>query len=106
MPARQLNVMSYIALVFFSLLATDAAASPGSLDTSFNFPHGYVLFNNAANNRDRGVEVAVQADGKIIVLGYSHNGAHEDVLLARYNADGTLDKTFGAGGMAFFHSFF
>jgi uncharacterized delta-60 repeat protein len=103
MPARQLNVMLYIALVFFSLLATDAAASPGSLDTSFNFPHGYVLFNSAANSRDRGVEVALQADGKIIILGYSHNGANEDVLLVRYNTDGTLDTGFGGGGYVLYN---
>lgn len=99
MKIRILSVGLYIALtILFNFPATAAAAPPGSLDQSFNFPHGYVLFNSAANNRDRGVEVAVQADGKIVVLGYSHNGANEDVLLARYNFDGTLDTGFGGGG--------
>ncbi len=37
--------------------------------------------------------VAIQADGKIVVAGYSNN----DFTLARYNSDGTLDSTFGGG---------
>jgi uncharacterized delta-60 repeat protein len=78
------------------------AALPGSLDTSFNRPKGYALFNGPAGNRDRGVEVAIQADGKILVLGYSHNGLNEDLLLVRYNGDGTLDSGFGTGGFVLY----
>jgi len=70
----------------------------GSPDISFNSPYGFVLFNNAANSKDRGVEVAIQKDGKIIALGYSNNSINEDVLLARYNTDGSLDTGFGNGG--------
>jgi uncharacterized delta-60 repeat protein len=92
----------FIALIVFCLLSSTAAAAPGSLDTSFNSPKGYNLFNSAANNRDRGVEVAIQADGKIVVLGYSYNGANEDVLLARYNTDGSLDTSFGTGGFVLY----
>jgi trimeric autotransporter adhesin len=39
---------------------------------------------------------ALQADGKIVVVGYSHDGAR-DIALARYNADGSLDLSFGSG---------
>ncbi|MCP3882225.1 MAG: hypothetical protein GY701_28110, partial [Sulfitobacter sp.] len=46
---------------------------------------------------DRGRGVTVQADGKILVAGYSHNGASYDFALTRYNADGTLDTSFGGG---------
>jgi uncharacterized delta-60 repeat protein len=45
--------------------------------------------------------VAVQADGKLVIVGttYINNDyAGEDFAVARYNPDGTLDKTFGAGG--------
>jgi uncharacterized delta-60 repeat protein len=44
---------------------------------------------------------AVQADGKLVVVGttYINNDyTGEDFAVARYNPDGTLDKTFGAGG--------
>jgi uncharacterized delta-60 repeat protein len=92
----------FIALTVLFVLPWAATAAPGSLDPSFNSPNGYVLFNSAVNNRDRGVEVAVQADGEIVVLGYSHNGTNEDVLLTRYKADGTLDTTFGTGGFVLY----
>jgi uncharacterized delta-60 repeat protein len=45
--------------------------------------------------------VALQADGKIIVVGVSGAGSYSelnDFALARYNSDGSLDQTFGTGG--------
>jgi uncharacterized delta-60 repeat protein len=47
---------------------------------------------------DQAISAAVQADGKIVVAG-SVFGATSDFLLARYNADGTLDAAFGSGGI-------
>jgi len=35
--------------------------------------------------------VAVQSDGKIVVAGESYNGSNNDVAVARYNSDGSLD---------------
>lgn len=74
------------------------SVSPGSLDASFNSPRGNLTFNHAANLQDRGVEVAVQPDGKLVVLGYSHTGKDEDLFLARYLPDGRPDAAFGKGG--------
>ena len=48
---------------------------------------------------DEGRSVTVQADGKVLVAGYSHNGTDFDFALTRYNADGSLDTSFGSGGM-------
>src|SRR5262249_19737343 len=47
-----------------------------------------------------GYAVATQSDGKIIVAGYSVNEQTfaGGFALVRYNADGSLDKTFGTGG--------
>jgi len=42
--------------------------------------------------------VAVQPDGKIVCSGYSET-AEFDFMLARYNADGTLDNTFATNGI-------
>ncbi len=39
--------------------------------------------------------VALQADGKIVAAGYATTDAMENVVLARYLPDGTLDTTFG-----------
>ncbi|MCP4968923.1 MAG: hypothetical protein GY926_27305, partial [bacterium] len=38
--------------------------------------------------------VTVQDDGKILVAGYYHNGADNDIVLVRYNINGTLDADF------------
>jgi hypothetical protein len=38
-----------------------------------------------------GYSVIQQADGKLVVAGYSYNGSNDDVALVRYNADGSLD---------------
>lgn len=47
--------------------------------------------------------VAIQADGKIVVAGYvkPDQGVQNATLVARFNADGTTDNDFGAGGTAF-----
>src|SRR5207302_1293849 len=39
---------------------------------------------------------AIQFDGKIVAAGYSNAHGNYDFALARYNADGTLDTTFGS----------
>src|SRR5262249_20806102 len=45
--------------------------------------------------------VAVQPDGKIVVAGaaVTASGIDNDFALARYNPDGSLDSSFGTGGI-------
>jgi uncharacterized delta-60 repeat protein len=66
----------------------------GSLDTIFTVPSKRTNIGSS----DRGFSVTVQADGKIVVAGESHNGISEDFSLLRNNADGSLDTSFGVGG--------
>jgi len=43
----------------------------------------------------------LQSDGKIIVVGFSGAGSYTDLnnfALVRFNADGSLDQSFGSGG--------
>ena len=44
--------------------------------------------------------MAVRPDGRIIAVGTASTGSTEAFALARYDVDGTLDGTFGAGGTA------
>ncbi len=67
--------------------------SNGSLDTSFG-AGGKVLTIIGAGAR----AVAIQSDGKIVAAGYSYISPNNFVL-SRYNSDGSLDTTFGAGGV-------
>ncbi len=41
---------------------------------------------------------AVQSDGKIVVAGKVWNGSNHDIQMVRFNANGTVDTDFGAGG--------
>ena len=72
----------------------------GKLDASFG-ANGVITFNADADYIDRGSAVAIQPDGKILVLASSHNGPDGfNVLLLRYGPDGSLDPTFGDNGTA------
>ncbi len=80
-------------------LPNQAHAAPGDLDLTFS-TDGKVT-TDFSGNSDTGNAVAVQSDGKIVVAGFTRvglNTAPEDFALARYNADGSLDSTFGTGG--------
>src|SRR5262249_25462043 len=46
-----------------------------------------------------GLDAALQSDGKIVVAGYDYNGSNYDFALARFNAGGTPDSTFGSSGL-------
>lgn len=71
----------------------------GSLDASFDID-GKLTTNLSGNLDDFGEAVAVQSDGKILVAGQvgNFNSANGDFALVRYNADGSLDTTFGSSG--------
>lgn len=68
----------------------------GSLDGSFG-TGGTV--STAFRASDDANAVLLQPDGKIVAAGSSEsNGAKVDFALARYNANGSLDQSFGTGG--------
>ncbi|MBE2283556.1 MAG: hypothetical protein IAE77_08840 [Prosthecobacter sp.] len=69
----------------------------GTLDTTFGSGTGKVSTPVGSGN-DRGISVAMQADGKILVSGHAGTTTNEDTILLRYDADGGLDSTFGSGG--------
>ena len=69
----------------------------GTLDTTFG-TDGKVT-TDFTGVGDLATAVAIQADGKIVAAGATDSGVlGEDFALARYNADGTLDTTFGTDG--------
>lgn len=42
--------------------------------------------------------VAIQSDGKIVIVGFSQNGLTDDIGLVRYNTNGSLDLSFDTDG--------
>ncbi len=68
----------------------------GSLDNTFSGDG--MLTTDFSSPTDVINSVALQPDGKIVVVGYTNNGSNNDIAIARYNADGTLDNTFSGDG--------
>lgn len=69
----------------------------GSLDTTFDNT-GIVVTDFGGTEGFFGV--ALQADGKIIAVGNTVSGVPNfDFAVVRYNADGSLDPSFGNGGL-------
>jgi uncharacterized delta-60 repeat protein len=73
----------------------------GSPDQSFaNGGRLVVQFGAAGQGGSEALGAAVQPDGKIILGGWAaDDAANDDLLLFRLNPNGSLDSTFGTGGV-------
>jgi len=71
----------------------------GSLDASFGA--GGIVLTDFLGGHDEADGIDIQPDGKLVVSGYATNPANgqQNFALARYQADGSLDTSFGLGGL-------
>ncbi len=69
----------------------------GALDLSFGLDGA--VFTDLDMWLDEARAVAVQRDGKIVVAGRTIGELDWEMVLVRYNSDGSLDLTFGVGGI-------
>jgi|GEM_PF-1078220 len=79
----------------FQILLSRYTAS-GSLDPTYGIA-GRVLLD-FGNTQVSVLPTAIQKDNKLIVAGGIQNSVGEDFLVARINADGTMDSSFGNKG--------
>jgi len=86
-----INDVSNVALARYNTNGTlDASfGTVGIVTTPFDFP----------GNFDQVSGVVFQTDGKIVLAGSTGIGLFANFALARFNSDGTLDASFGTGGM-------
>lgn len=68
----------------------------GVIDSAFD-TDGMVITELGAG-WEEAFGLAVQANDKIVLAGYSNNSVNEDFAVMRYNADGSLDTTFDLDG--------
>jgi uncharacterized delta-60 repeat protein len=96
---RSLATTAAAIMLVFSASGQRAQAAGGDLDPTFGT--GGQVTTDLNHSTDIANAVAVQADGKLVVVGqaYKQNDfSGEDFVVTRYNPDGTLDTTFGRGG--------
>ncbi len=74
----------------------------GHLDPSFGFGGIVTVAINGGAGIDSGAALALQPDGKIVVAGTGRDGKYGPLQFAavRLNTDGSLDQSFGSGGVA------
>jgi uncharacterized delta-60 repeat protein len=83
----------------FAVLRLTAA---GALDPGFG--DGGAVKTDFGGRGDRSVRVLLQDDGRVVALGMSGSGAQSDtygISVARLLATGTVDPSFGGGGLTF-----
>ena len=93
------RAMGYGLAAGLLLLAASAAARPGTVDRSFA-DRGWVLVDFRDHN-DSGEDLAIQANGRILVAGRTRLGGREcDFALTRLGRAGRLDREFADDGRA------
>jgi uncharacterized delta-60 repeat protein len=98
--AKTILMAAIFLLVVPNYLTGVARASAGDLVDGFG-SDGKVI-TDFSSNIDVAAAIAVYPDGRIVLAGYSQstdNYLETDIALARYNPDGSLDETFGNGGL-------
>lgn len=94
---QKLHVLFSLLLIFLFSYVVNAG---GTLDP--NFGNGGKVNFQFNGGMDMGRAAILQPDGKIVVVGSSglpgQSGGFQSFAVARLNADGSLDNTFGSGG--------
>jgi uncharacterized delta-60 repeat protein len=92
---RRISSGFVAAFMLLLAFATPARAATGDVDTSFG-TDGFTITN--LQGEDHAYRVAIQPDGKIVVVG--SRGAGSGFAVLRYTTAGVLDPTFAGDGIA------
>ena len=94
---RSLRMLCRLA-VMSALLVSGVRAAPSDFDTAFG--NGGVVRTNFSNRSGSGKMLYLlrQPDGRLIGIGQSGNGSSTTLALARFNANGSIDTSFGSDG--------
>jgi len=80
----------------FALAAFD---NTGKIDINFGSEGSGKVITDFGQKEDFACSMALLANDKILVTGYSHDGTKTYYTLAGYDNNGSLDTTFGTSGM-------
>src|SRR5213080_4030233 len=94
-PVRMIRVAA--TLIATLIAAAAASAAPGSLDSTFG-AGGKTTTSFGTGSADI-YALVLQPDGKLVAAGNAwKDSVDADFAVVRYNTNGSLDATFGAGG--------
>ena len=95
------NILTLILLALLGMYCSAQVCNP--LDPSFGIGGKSIGFTTGPNAQVNSQTIITQPDGKIIQVGnlYNYNGYPSVIIALRYNANGSLDGTFGTNGIAF-----
>jgi uncharacterized delta-60 repeat protein len=96
---RNVRIAVMIAIVLVGSSALPAHAAPGDLDTSFG-GDGIASSADFGGTARGGTDMAVQPDGKILVVGSRGRTVDSNMAVWRFTADGAPDTTFSGDGIA------
>src|SRR6185436_8183780 len=93
-----MNTFLITILIMAAAVVSHAQTTAGNLDPTFGT--GGTVRTDFAGNIDEANAVAIQSNGQIVAAGssFSNSKTVEDFIVARYNANGSLDKRFGKNG--------
>ncbi len=90
------TIKSILSLIACSLAMLQAQAQFPTPDLNFG-TNGQVISDFFLQD-DVANDIVVQPDGTLVVTGYSRENSHRTFMVARYNANGTADSSFGING--------
>lgn len=93
---QTLNSTNFATSFFFVRFSGD-----GSLDNTFDSDGIFVVPQTSSAEPIGARALALQTDGKMVAVGEGFTGATLEIAVVRVNSDGSLDSTFGGGGMVF-----
>jgi uncharacterized delta-60 repeat protein len=102
MKIKITNKISTLVLVLLALVifgATILTAAPGDFDSAFGDRGTVFTLGDGMNRLFGASDIAIQPDGRIVAVGLGRVGAFYSFAVARYNADGSLDNSFGGTGI-------
>lgn len=95
------SMVLVVAVVAMALGTSAIANQPGDLDPTFG-NGGKAVISDLLEWKSYPRRTVIQPDGKILIMGINFAyGDLENYFLYRLNADGSLDQSFGTGGMVF-----
>lgn len=96
MIMKNLNLFTVLTM---SIISTSSFCQQGTLDPTFGT--GGIVTTPFPEDND-GEAVAIQDDGKIVVVGTSYTASNANIRVTRYLDDGALDNSFGTNGTVLF----